>query len=791
MIKKIIMLICVLGILVCSLTCFSQEQFDDIYIYTTWDDEWFYVAFDVSTPNINGVHNEYNKSIGEDDGVEVLIDTGKERTSKINEDVYSMSISAAGGYLFQKGNKQGSFDTKNIFNHRYGVTLNGSLNNNSDIDNGFSVEMAIPWKELEVEGPNNSHMRINFRVRVNNKDYHLSTKENYLLPTMWNELVLSRIIVVGMSSQNRIYSAKYITEPAINGDIKMGEWNSKTVVNIKIPIIGENPYKINFQEQIIYLNEFRIDSKKNNFLNDYDRLAVLKSKIENEINAGIDVLAIPDDSHVLNIVEAVNEIRIENSGYVLLAPIIEKYKDIDDLYNRIITFYKGVSSQYHYTITDEIGDKSYVIYVKNIEDDKTNIVSDMIEEKYGIVTVFKDISKIEDGRKSREATEYSYILINYDMPSQISSKYLVQSTFFVKNTGTLTWHPGDVALSYRWYKNSRFYSEGFMNIPIMTDVKPGAIYAFSTALLPVTPDGKPIPDGEIIVGIDLVDMKENRKFSEMKNKSSSDTTSKSSLIKANISEIIDYKNPSIITADIPSLISLDSEYKVTMQIQNNTDKPWSNSDTFVGAKLMKVLPDGSEYPHFKTSISKLAFLEDTNPGIVTRAFGVLKFENSLKSKLDPDGVYVIEYTVEHGKTKYPLGQYRVKIGNLDFNQKIIIDTMPNYMLRNEENNPINIIVRNAGSKAWSAKNSFLIGSYYDLKGNVVLENCMKIPLNTDKKVKSIPYGTVILHSVKVDVFPEVNGDYLLLWEIEDNGKKLNNGSIRRSGDIAYGTVTIE
>ncbi len=152
-----------------------------------WDDDHLYVGFWISEPNVSAKYKQRDDPIYYDNDVEVFI-AGKDAyyEFEINahgtvyegmfvwEDAYE-----EGGYSLDPQLKRGLpkvqvFDGVGLKNHPRGkrlaflaydfpdfksaVHVDGTLNDESDIDKGWTVELAFPWKEMKwlAKGDNRS-----------------------------------------------------------------------------------------------------------------------------------------------------------------------------------------------------------------------------------------------------------------------------------------------------------------------------------------------------------------------------------------------------------------------------------------------------------------------------------------------------------------------------------------------------------------------------------------------------------------------------------------------------------
>jgi hypothetical protein len=113
-----------------------------------WDDEFFYIAAELEEPHIWGTLTQRDSVIFHDNDFEVFIDPNGDRN-----EYYELEINALNTVwdLFlpkpyrDGGKARHEWDIAGL---RTAVKINGTLNNPADRDDGWSVELAIPWKAL-------------------------------------------------------------------------------------------------------------------------------------------------------------------------------------------------------------------------------------------------------------------------------------------------------------------------------------------------------------------------------------------------------------------------------------------------------------------------------------------------------------------------------------------------------------------------------------------------------------------------------------------------------------------
>ena len=144
----------------------------------TWDDQNLFIAFWVSEPNVDAKYKERDDPIYYDNDVEVFI-AGKDAYYEFEVNAFGTIYEAffvwedayrKGGYsrdpqLRRDAPKSQPFNGVGLKNHprgkriaflgydfpnlRSAVHINGSLNDDSDIDQGWTAELAFPWQEMK------------------------------------------------------------------------------------------------------------------------------------------------------------------------------------------------------------------------------------------------------------------------------------------------------------------------------------------------------------------------------------------------------------------------------------------------------------------------------------------------------------------------------------------------------------------------------------------------------------------------------------------------------------------
>jgi Carbohydrate family 9 binding domain-like len=113
-----------------------------------WDDRYFYVAAELEEPHVWGTLTEHDSVIFHDNDFEVFIDPDGD-----NHEYYEFEINALNtswDLLLPRPYKDDgkAVNSWEIPGLKTAVNIRGTLNDPTDIDQGWTVELAFPWKVL-------------------------------------------------------------------------------------------------------------------------------------------------------------------------------------------------------------------------------------------------------------------------------------------------------------------------------------------------------------------------------------------------------------------------------------------------------------------------------------------------------------------------------------------------------------------------------------------------------------------------------------------------------------------
>jgi hypothetical protein len=133
-----------------------------------WDDRYFYVGADMQEPHLWATLTEHDSVIFRDHDFEVFIDPNGD-----NHEYYELEVNALGttwDLLLPKPYKDDgkAVNGWELAGLKSAVHLRGTLNQGQDTDDGWSVELAMPWSSLgelarrAAPPANGDQWRVNF-----------------------------------------------------------------------------------------------------------------------------------------------------------------------------------------------------------------------------------------------------------------------------------------------------------------------------------------------------------------------------------------------------------------------------------------------------------------------------------------------------------------------------------------------------------------------------------------------------------------------------------------------------
>jgi len=145
-----------------------------------WDEEYFYFAAEFEEPHIWAKLKQRDTVIYKDNDFEIFIDPDSD-----THNYYEYEVNAFGtewDLFLTKPYRDGAralnaFDFPGL---KTGIHINGTLNDPSDIDKGWTIEVAIPWKTFK--GASDTHLppkdEDQWRVNFSRVQYNINLSKN-------------------------------------------------------------------------------------------------------------------------------------------------------------------------------------------------------------------------------------------------------------------------------------------------------------------------------------------------------------------------------------------------------------------------------------------------------------------------------------------------------------------------------------------------------------------------------------------------------------------------------------
>jgi len=113
-----------------------------------WDDRYFYIAASLEDPHVWGTLEQHDQIVFYDNDFEVFIDPDGD-----TREYYEIELNALNtvfDLLLERTYLDGGLARHewNLEGLKTAVHVDGTLNDSSDLDRGWSIELALPWRSL-------------------------------------------------------------------------------------------------------------------------------------------------------------------------------------------------------------------------------------------------------------------------------------------------------------------------------------------------------------------------------------------------------------------------------------------------------------------------------------------------------------------------------------------------------------------------------------------------------------------------------------------------------------------
>jgi hypothetical protein len=132
-----------------------------------WDDDWFYIAAEMEEPDVWATLTERDSVIFRDNDFELFIDPDGDTHA-----YYELEVNALGtpwDLMLLKPYRDGgpAINGWNIDGLKVGVNVKGTINRPGDRDEGWTLELALPWRILKEAALEHRAPKAGERWRVN------------------------------------------------------------------------------------------------------------------------------------------------------------------------------------------------------------------------------------------------------------------------------------------------------------------------------------------------------------------------------------------------------------------------------------------------------------------------------------------------------------------------------------------------------------------------------------------------------------------------------------------------
>jgi len=201
-------------------------------LMTGWDEQNLYVCFQIKDHYLVGLEKPDSvKRLHFNDGIEIYIDSHNDSRDTLDINDYQFLVDLMGSSVIFRGDRldlklrQAVPKDAGIANIIFQVATSkeGSLNDNSDIDSGYTVECAIPWASIGIKPKAGNQYAMDFCVNDNDtvidfhslpegpvheySNYSITGATDFGFPDRWLEIILT-----GHPSVIKRFTRKYSSE---------------------------------------------------------------------------------------------------------------------------------------------------------------------------------------------------------------------------------------------------------------------------------------------------------------------------------------------------------------------------------------------------------------------------------------------------------------------------------------------------------------------------------------------------------------------------------------------------
>jgi len=234
-----------LALLACApARALTTSQPPKVHVYTAYDADFLYLAARVEDPFVIGTHSETMSEAWSDDAVGFYLDLPHLRRDYPHPRCHRLIVSAAGGFMASEGTLEGTWRpaTEWMAGLKLDTTVQGTLNAPGDLDQGFVVEVAIPWRFLGGLAPDRARIGFNAVCFVRGENEavvswspNVKSDADLDRPSTWGDLLVRRGGTPQEATAGEVTCPLLTQRLLVDGNLSAGEWIGASVLELVKP----------------------------------------------------------------------------------------------------------------------------------------------------------------------------------------------------------------------------------------------------------------------------------------------------------------------------------------------------------------------------------------------------------------------------------------------------------------------------------------------------------------------------------------------------------------------------